>query len=498
MNQLGDILQQAAAQFPNRPAVIHGPQCATYGDLWHQVASAAGQLREILGGTVGNIAVAVPRSVDYLMAYFTVVTAGGVVVPLDPQMTTTELQATAHYCDLQAVVTTEASVPTWSSLDVPPVVLSISDGRLQSHRIKQCVSQRRVYPDAAVMLPTSGTLGNPKRAVHTHRGLLWNARAHARSLALTPEDRCVVAMPPYLGYCNTAQLLCHLQLGGTLVLFPGLFAPRQFFNLVRQHGITTFTGVPSMIQYLLDHAYSHPLASKVPSLRYICFGGSPVRPDWADQVLSAFPGTEVVQTYGQTEAGPRITTMCIRAHPEKRGSVGQPLPEIKVRVVDSSGADVCPGSTGEVLVSSPSVMAGYYRRDEDTSAVRRGEWLVTGDLGHLDADGFLYITGRKKNLIIRAGCNVQPGEVEECLQLHPAVRYALVLGEEEKTAGEQIVAFVVLRPEVDCSAAELLTHCRSLVSAYKLPSRIEFVPDVIRTYNGKLKRVRPTTASSEV
>jgi len=183
--------------------------------------------------------------------------------------------------------------------------------------------------------------------------------------------------------------------------------------------------------------------------------------------------------------------LCTRAHPDRPGSVGRPLAGVAIRVVDPDGKQLPPNTTGEIVVSSPSLMVGYYRLDNETAAVRRGDWLATGDLGRQDCEGFLYVTGRKKNLIIRAGCNVQPEEVEQCLQLHPAVASALVLGEADRIAGEQIVAYVVPQPLADCTAADLLAHCRSLLSAYKVPSRIEIVPDLVRTSNGKLKRVRP-------
>lgn len=226
----------------------------------------------------------------------------------------------------------------------------------------------------------------------------------------------------------------------------------------------------------------------ISSLKVICFGGNPILKSYLLDIIKKFPSIAFVQTYGLTEAGPRVTTLPPSRYIEKVGSVGCAIPGVEIKIVDDFGESVQHGEIGEVIVKSDGIMKGYFRCPEETMAIVRGEWLYTGDIGHLSKDGYLYIVGRKKNIIISGGQNICPEEVEEVIASCPGITDVKVYGVYDDLLGEVVCADIV----VGCDNADIVHKlkliCSNNLSNYKIPKCFHIVENIGRTYNGKIKR----------
>ena len=246
------------------------------------------------------------------------------------------------------------------------------------------------------------------------------------------------------------------------------------------------TCIPTML-YLITKSKKSNCSLK--SLRYLCFGGGTIGLDVLKKMNKRLPGVGVVQTYGQTEAGPRITCLLPQDSERKIGSVGRPIPGVCVKVVDEDGKELHANSCGEIVVKGDNIMKGYYKRTEETAKVIRNGWLHTGDIGIFDEEGYLYVVGRIKNVIITGGLNIYPEEIEEVLRSYSDVEEALVLPKQHEVLGEVPMAQVVVKKNSRVNASELLDFCKERLEIQKIPSEIIVVERIEKTYNGKVRRV---------
>jgi len=505
---IAEILYRTGSLHPDREAVIDGERRVTYGELLAMSYDLARVLRERGFGRGKHAAIMLPRSTAYVVSYFAILWCGGVVAPLGPELRPAEVYRDLVYCDVDLVITDECgSQVIDAALRVSPqspglhtVVIGDSaaaaarepahhgrtDHRLQSGEatVEQPVSCDD--RELALLLHTSGTTSRPKRVMLSHGNVISNLQANIASLQLTADDVVLIALPMHFGYCNTAQMLTHLALGGRLVLLPGQFHPVKFFALTQRERVTTFTAVPTMLLLIAD--YGDPVAYDLRSLRYICFGGGPVRLDRLTELIQRFPHSGFVHTYGQTEASPRVTALMPEDSLTKIGSVGKPIPSVQVSLLDDHGQPVQPGEVGELVVNGANVMLGYYKRPDETQAVLRPEGLWTGDLARMDDDGYLYLVGRRRNMIISGGINIYPEEVEECLLNHPAIREVVVVGEEHSLLGEVPIALVAPHDEGTVTADEIVRFCAAHLAGFKVPRRVEFRRELAKTYNAKIRR----------
>jgi long-chain acyl-CoA synthetase len=484
-NTVFALLADQARRTPNEIVVRCQGRSTTYSELTDSALALATALaaRGIRAGD--HVSICLPRSERYLLAYFAIAALGAVIVPIGPDLTAREIASDIGYCDVRLAIT-DAPGRSKHPNDVPVLILEpMVDVHPPRDGSRAALPAPMADPNSpAILLHTSGSLGRPKRVVLSHGNVLSNARAHARSTGFVRSDRVLITLPMHFGYCNTAQILCHIALGGRLVLLPHLFTPASFCAAVEREGVTTVTLVPTLIHALA--AYEGMAAHDLSSLRTICFGGGPIAPDVLARAARALPHVEFVQTYGQTEASPRITTM--RQAQSAPRCVGQAIAGVSLTIRDETGAVLPPRAIGEICVSGPGVMLGYYRREAETADVLRNGVLHTGDLGYLDETGRLFLVGRRRNLIIRAGINIYPEEVEEHLKSHPDVSDAVVLGEDDESAGEIPIAIVVPSTGRAPSEPELLRHCRTGLAPYKIPARFILRAQVPRTYNGKVAR----------
>ena len=465
---------------------------------WHQQSEKLSS--EVLNNQHGKIVgLFLPNGIAYAVSYFACLYSDKVIAPFHTGSTMDELWHTIDHCSISILITTEAYLSFIEKIVhlnhiCMNIVVVDECGHLQKTLALYTDSASVEQPDIAelndvvVLLHTSGTTSRPKRVMLTNQGLISNARAHNESLALCEKDVCLIQLPMMFGYCNTAQFIAHVLLGACIVINPNPFLVGDFYRIVEKWGITNFTAVPSIL-FALYH--NDCLAFDISSLKIICFGGNPISKNHLQGIINKFPSVSFVQTYGLTEAGPRITTLPPRCATEKVGSVGREISGVTVKIINSLGNLVEQGETGEIVIQSEGMMKGYFRCAAETAAVIRDGWLHTGDIGYFTEDGYLYIVGREKNIIISGGQNISPEEVEEVLLTCPGVAAAKAYGVGDTMLGEVVQADIVVDFEHNDSSDivhSLKLICSEKLSRYKIPKSFHIVDSISRTYNGKIKR----------
>ena len=304
-------------------------------------------------------------------------------------------------------------------------------------------------------------------------------------------------LPLFHSFGQTSVMNASLYHGSRVVLVPR-FEPGAVLEAMVRERVNAFAGVPTMYWALLRHVEAHavdatPIAAH---LRACLSGGAPI----PVEILHAFDrrfGVQILEGYGLSETSP-VATFNQSGRPRKPGSIGLPIWGCEVRVVDADDRDVPPETLGEIVIRGHNVMKGYYKRPEATAEAMRGGWFHTGDVARMDADGYLYIADRVKDMIIRGGLNVYPREVEEVLHTHPAVSIASVIGVPHAEHGEEVMAFVVRKPDAELTEAALVAWARETMAAYKYPRTITFVDALPMTATGKvLKRELRTRIAAD-
>lgn len=477
----------------NNVAVIYKDNEYTYNQIYRNVLSHVDNICEAPGKNVGLF---VQNSVEYVIGYFTISFGDKTIVPIETNGKATQILSTVEYCELDLILTNSDNftylteiLESGAKSDVEVYNLSdgskryISKSRKRTQDIENTICSEN---DVAIMLHTSGTTSNPKKVMLTHKNLISNIRSNIVSLELNSNDRCLIVLPMCFGYCNTSQFLTHFYLGGSIVIYDGTFVPVRFFHYIEKYGCTNTTCIPSMLYLITKSKKSN---YSLQSLRYLCFGGGTISLDVLKKVSNWLPNVGIVQTYGQTEASPRITCLLPQDSERKIGSVGRPIPGVCVKVVDEDGKELPANFPGEVVIKGDNVMKGYYKRPEETAKVIHNGWLHTGDIGRFDEEGYLYVVGRIKNVIITGGLNVYPEEIEEVLRVYSDVEEALVLPKPHEVLGEVPMAQVVVKKNSRVSVSELLDFCKERLEIQKIPSEIVMVEKIEKTYNGKVRRV---------
>jgi acyl-CoA synthetase (AMP-forming)/AMP-acid ligase II len=302
---------------------------------------------------------------------------------------------------------------------------------------------------------------------------------------LTCEDSIVTVLPFYYSYGNSV-LHSHLQVGARLILEANLVYPHAVVETIAKRRSTGFAGVPSTFALLLSRVKldQHDLSS----LRYVTQAGGPMSPALTEKLCAALPRTEVIVMYGQTEATARLTYLPPADLRRKSGSVGVAIPGVQIEVRREDGQRAAVDEVGEVWARGPNIMIGYWRDADATGAVLRDGWLKTGDMGSLDADGYLYLKGRRSD-IIKVGANrIHPREVEEAIAEIPGVQEAAAVGVDDEMLGQVIKVFVVPTQQAALTAMQVQAHCRARLASYKVPKFVEFVDSLPKTASGKVRR----------
>lgn len=515
---LVDFLERSAAEFPDRPALIFLNTRIPYREFKDQVDRLATALAS-LGVTRGTrVAIQTPNLPQFVIAYYGILRAGGVATPTNPLYTPREIehQWTDAGADVAIVMDylfagriapirdrlpvrhyIVASFPEYLRFPLsllaplrlkrqkPPLMARVAPSP-GVHRFRTLL--RRTHPapparslaldDPATLLYTGGTTGISKGAELTHRNLSYNVQQLNAWNPRAERGREVMLgmLPLFHSYGLTVAMNVAVALGSALVLIPNPRDIPAIMRAIARHRVTMAPMVPATFNAITQHpkVRSFDLASVK-----MCNSGSAPLPVEVLQRFEALTGGKITEGFGLTETSPVTHSNPIYGR-RKEGSIGVPLPSTDARIVDleQGTRDLPPGEVGELLVAGPQVMRGYWNRPDETAKVLRDGWLYTGDLARMDDDGFFFIEGRKKDMILCSGYNVYPDEIDRVLMAHPAVLEAASIGVPDERRGESVKSFVVLRPGRQATAEELVAYCREQLAPYKVPRSIEFRPEL--------------------
>jgi long-chain acyl-CoA synthetase len=467
---------------PDRPALFHRGAWLSYRDLGRQIDAWVGALRAAGAGPGGCVAIWLPNSPAFVAAFVASLRLGAVAAPLGVLLKPREVRHRLVVAGAAVLVTTPALAGDLADvgvnvLAVDPAGLPVGEGDPAT------AAAARVGDDPAVFIFTSGTTGGAKAAELTHRGIAWNARALAGAFAMTSEDVQLAAAPLSHVLGMTGVMNASLITGAAIALVER-FEAAAAFSLLASAGITGVAGSPSMFVALLREAEK---AGHAPRLRFAMAGGAALAVGLARSIEQTFQ-CALREGYGMSEVGGGVSGAPL-TRPRKLQSVGPAFPGSEIRIVDvATRAPVPIGERGEVQVRSPSVMRGYRCGEEAIEApVDRDGWLSTGDIGYLDRDGYLFLVDRKKDLIIRSGYNVYPGEVEEVLLSCPGVLEAAVVGVPDEAHGEEVIALVVPAGD-DVDPEVVKAFARERLAAYKYPRRVVMVKELPKGPTGKISK----------
>ncbi len=433
-----------------------------------------------------RIGIMLPTSGLFPMAIEAAWSLGRTAVPLNYLLNAEELAFIVEDAELDLVVTVGPLVEMVGGL--PPQVTQL---RLDEMRFSGLPPIRGIEPlgpgQASVILYTSGTSGRPKGVMLSDDNLLANIRQCGEWADFTRKDVLLGVLPQFHSFGLTVLTLLPL-VAGCKAVYTARFVPKKLIDLAVEHRPTAFVAIPSMFN-ALRLVKSAP-ADAFASLRYAVSGGEPL-PDAVARGFREKFGVTIDEGYGLTETGP-VTNWC-RPQEHRDHSVGKALPLVEERIVAPDGSICPPGEEGEIRIRGPNVMKGYFKRPEETAAAFDEEgFLKTGDMGRFDADGFLYITGRIKEMLIIAGENVFPREIEEVLASHPSVKDAAVIGMPDESRGELPLAFIELVEGAAFDETALRSHCRRQLAGYKVPREIRCVESLPRNPTGKILRRKLT------
>lgn len=447
-----------------------------------------------------------PNIPQFVIAYFGILKAGGVVVPMNVLLKAPEIAFQMGDSGARTLITlgsfaAEAArgaesggVSALYVVTLPgepgPTVGTAFDALLDGDQPEPQLTLRSPA-DPAVIIYTSGTTGTPKGAELSHFTLYMNADVPGRMLDLQAEDVVLVVLPLFHVFGLSSILNTCVLLGGTMTLMPR-FDPAGVLDVIARDRVTVFEGVPTMFFGLLGVA---GLADyDLSSLRITVSGGAPIPAEVIDTFERSF-GVTILEGYGLSETA-STTSFNSSAAQRKVYSVGKPIWGVRVQIWDRDQRPLPAGKdhVGEIVVRGANVMNGYHNNPEATAQAFAGGWLHTGDLGYLDSDGFLFIVDRMKELIIRGGYNVYPREVEEAVYAHPAVAEAAVIGVPDARMGEEIHAIVAVKSGHSVTETELIEFVKERVAAYKYPRTVEFRASLPKNATGKIlkRELRPS------
>ena len=488
------MLLEAAGRAPEREALVCGEERLTYREYLRCVCGFARELKDA-GAAGGRVALIMGNSADICIATFAAHFARAQVVPLNPLYTTRELGPMLQEAEPCCIVYDEEVASA-----VEPIAAQAGIG----HRVRVGPGAERLVrwrDDATVAAPvdlpgpgdpgtlqfTGGTTGQARGADLSHAALSVNLSQREALAPNRPDvERMLCVMP--LFHCYASHMCLHAMAysRGTLVILPK-YRPGAVLDLLENERITLFGGSPTLFSGLLRF---EGFAGRDFRHLHRTYSGSAPLPEELIRQWEAITGSTIIEGYGQSESGP-VISFNPAAGVRKPGSVGLPVPGTELEIVDvETGTRIlAQGEKGEVRIRGPQLMSAYRKRPADSAAVLRNGWLHTGDVGELDVDGYLYIRGRRKEMIIVSGYNVFPREVEEVLHTHPGVHEAAVVGRPDGYRGELPVAYVVYRPEVNAGPAELESWCLERMAKYKVPAEFRQVSALPRTAIGKIDKV---------
>ncbi len=490
-----ELLQHSALQQPQALYALATETGATlrYGELLQRCQRVGHWLRSQGLQPGDTVSLVMPNGLGTLQWLLGAMASGFCVNPVNLLSQPEQMRYVLQHSDCKLVLASaewapkvRAAAPQLRVHVVDPETLALPAADGSAHGTPAAPPQPAQPAQLALLMYTSGTTGNPKGVMLTQANLAANAQAIAAEHALTPQDRVLGVLPLHHINAFAVTMLAPLASGGSVAMAPR-FSAQRFWAQAVDHGCTWVNVVPTIIAFLLEG--EAPPRETLVHIRF-CRSASAALPPEHLRAFEARFGIGVIETMGLTETVAPSFSNPLHAGQRKLGSVGRASGG-EARVIDAALQPVPDGSTGEIAIRGPHVMQGYYKNEQATAdAFTPDGWLRTGDLGHRDADGFFFVTGRIKELIIKGGENIAPREIDEALLKHPAVLDAAAVGIPDKHYGQEILACVVLRAGAAADAAELLQHCEQHLGRYKTPKQLRFVTELPRGPSGKVQRLK--------
>ncbi|MEA3470171.1 MAG: AMP-binding protein [Thermodesulfobacteriota bacterium] len=478
---LGEMLAGTCRRFPSRTAIIYEDMRISYDALERSVNALGNRLKSLGIKKGDKVAIMLSNIPEFVISYFAALKLGAVAVTINTLSTTYELQYLLGNSDSKVFITVPSSVRRFEEIrgELPLcrhlIVTEGKDGDASiEETIKEGPYELEVLPisgdDPAAMIYTSGLTGKARGAVLTHRNLATQSRLLEDICHGTEADRGFCLIPLFHSFGASVNMLMIIRAGASVVMMDH-FNIESIFKSIERERVTYIAAVPRLFlgMLLYEDAKNYDLSS----LRFCITGGSKMPPEYIPTFSDSF-GTLLVEGYGLTEASPVCSVNRIDME-QKLGSIGIPIPEVEAKIFDDEGNELPTGETGELVIRGPNIMKGYYKDEDATAEVIKAGWLFTGDLASIDEDGYIFITGLKKRMIITSGYNVYPREVEGIIDIHPAVKSSRVMGKSDLMRGEIVKALIVKGDNADADEKDIIRHCRQYLSPYKCPREVEFV-----------------------
>jgi long-chain acyl-CoA synthetase len=481
---LATAFAAGAEKHARKTAVFWGDAEYSYEKLHAQSRWLARRLQNEFRVRPGDrVALWLKNSPEFISAIFGVLGAGGVVVPLNNFLKPDEVSYILADAGANVLITEAGTADAQSQL-------SARRPELKSFHIEEfagmavlaagpAVFAQRTEADLAFIIYTSGTTGRPKGAMLSHANLLCNVESCRKVLEAIDLDRFVVLLPMFHSFMLCVGIMLPMMTGCSIVLIKSLHPAKNVIQEIIARDATILPAIPQFFRALANA----PLPTGIP-LRLCISGAAPLPGEILKEFNERFP-IPLIEGYGLSEASPVVSLNPIRG-PWKAGSIGVPIPGVEVSVQNDAGELLPDGQTGEICVRGGNVMLGYWNQPEETSNALRQGWLLTGDVGHRDDDGYFFITDRKKDMLLVNGINVYPREIEEVIYQFPGVKEAAVIGQPDPRKGEQPVAFVAPNEGVRIDETSLQQFVRGKLADYKVPKRVTFLPALPRNATGKI------------
>jgi long-chain acyl-CoA synthetase len=484
MSKVNQIISETISRWPDRCSVVQDEAHWTYGELANQFSLLRHRLQDAGLSKRDRAVIWLNNSAQYIAAYLAVLEAESVVVAMHPLSPVSDIIRAVRQVGAAGLITSNKA---WDQHHQVLEQSGIGFALLPEKTVlltKEAKGEPAPEGLAQIVF-TSGTTGEPKGVMLSHDNLVENTNSILACLKLESSDAIVAVLPFVFVYGNSV-MLTHLFAGAKIIVPNSLIYPNVIIDWMKRERATGFSGVASNFALMFRQAEFH--ADNLPAMRYFTSAGGPMPSELLNKVRQAFPGRDFHVMYGQTEATARLTMLPPADLDRKKGSAGRSVPGVTITITGENGRILPAGEIGEITIAGTNVMQGYWKNPSATSTVLKNGQLYTGDLGRLDEEGYLYITGRNSEMIKSGAFRVAPSEIEDVLFEHPDVYEAGVVGVEDELLGEVIIGAVAVKSGSSTSEYQLLAHCAARLPSYKRPKAIFILPSLPKSANGKVLR----------